>query len=71
MNVSSGSSSRVLLTGGSQERGEDMRVLWGLEGLGLDGVPGVPVIPMTFPLPPQPGFGTSSTRCGAARRRLS
>lgn len=33
---------------GSQERGEDMRVLWGLEGLGLDGVP---VIPMAFPLP--------------------
>ena len=53
---------------GSQETGEDMRVLWGLEGLGLDGVP---VIPMTFPLPPQPGFGTSSTRCGAAGRRLS
>lgn len=33
---------------GSQERGEDMRVLWGLEGLGLNGVP---TIPMAFPLP--------------------
>lgn len=33
---------------GGQERGEDMRVLWGLVGLGLDGVP---VIPMAFSLP--------------------